>query len=82
MVMRVFENLLTRTTVYRGDKPLVSPDSNDMIETINFVETRSKKQMAVEQKEGYTFCLQDGSPFYISKDGKLYLKDDVLMNSH
>lgn len=77
-VMRIFEILLTWTTVFYGRREVVDPEANDVIEVIRFVESRSEKQKRIERKEGYTFRLRKESPFYIGKDGRLYLHDRVL----
>ena len=80
-VMSVFENFLTWTTVFGSDRTVVDPDAEDIREAIRFIESRTRKQLKVEQREGYEFRLRyfDSlrSPFRM-KDGRLLLTNEAL----
>ena len=79
-VMRIFEHLLTWTTVFSGGENVVDPEANDVIEVIRFVESRSDSRKCFEKREGYTFRLRGESPFYIGEGDRLFLRDEVLDN--
>ncbi|MDE0173697.1 MAG: hypothetical protein OYH76_00620 [Defluviicoccus sp.] len=80
-VMSIFENFLTWTTVFGGDRTVVDPDAEDTREAIRFIESRNRKQLKVERKEGYKFSLRYfdplRSPFRL-KDGRMFLTDEAL----
>ena len=80
-VMSIFENFLTWTTVFGGDRTVVDPDAEDTREAIRFIESRTRKQLKMEKKEGYEFKLRYFSPLrspFFMKNGRLLLTDDAL----
>lgn len=80
-VMSIFENFLTWTTVFADERTVVDPDAEDTREAIRFIESRTHKQLKIEQKEGYKFGLRYFgplcSPFHM-KEGQLLLTEEAL----
>ena len=80
-VMSIFENFLTWTTVFGGDRTVVDPDAEDTREAIRFIESRTRRQLKVEKKEGYEFGLRYFTPLrspFRMEDGRLLLTDEAL----
>ena len=75
-VMRIFEIFLTWTTVFAPEQTVVDVESNDVVEAIRFVESRTEKQRKAERRADYEFSLRGESPFYMGTDGRLRLKDE------
>ncbi len=75
-VMRIFEIFLTWTTVFAPERTVVDVESNDIVETIRFVETRNREQRKAEREAGYTFGVRGESPFNMGTDGRLRLKHE------
>lgn len=75
-VMRIFEIFLTWTTVFGSEQTVVDVESNDVVEAIRFVESRTEKQRRAERKADYEFGLRGESPFYMGTDGRLRLKHE------
>ena len=74
-VMRILEIFLTWTTVFAPERAVIDVESNDIVEAIRIVETRTEKQMRAERRAGYKFSVRGESPFYMGTDGKLRLRD-------
>ena len=74
-VMRIFEIFLTWTTVFGNGRTIPDVESNDVVEAIRFVESRTHKQMLAERRAKYSFTLRGESPFYMGSDGRLRLKE-------
>lgn len=55
---------------------MVDVESNDVLEVIRFVESRTKKQCRAEKRAVYEFRLRGESPFNMGEDGRLHLKDE------
>ena len=75
-VMRILEIFLTWPTVFAAEQEVVDVESNDIVEAIRFVETRTEEQIRAERSAGYKFSVRGESPFYMGIDGKLRLRDE------
>ena len=75
-VMRILEIFLTWPTVFAPERVVVDVESNDIVEAIRFVETRTEKQIRAESRAGYKFSVRGESPFYMGAGGKLRLRNE------